>query len=252
MLSAAHPGGADPRIGSWTLVTAQSNLTPPDRLTVTALPDDAVHIVMSGETKLDFTAKSNGHGTPVSGNPGFNQVAMHRIDKKQVEVKEMKDGAVVATVREKLSKDANELTLTTARTGEPDQTTLWIRRGDAKVARDPLAGEWTLDPSKTRLLQGLALKIEPSGNGGVRFSGEFSYTARFDGRQYDVENSRNDNVTLALVDPHTVEAVYRRDAQVTQNDRWVVSSDGQHMTLTSTATLETGQLLTEKLEFKKQ
>jgi len=31
-----------------------------------------------------------------------------------------------------------------------------------------------------------------------------------------------------------------------------VSADGQQMTLTSTATLETGQHLTEKLVFKKQ
>jgi hypothetical protein len=67
-----------------------------------------------------------------------------------------------------------------------------------------------------------------------------------------VQNSRNDTVTLALVDPHTVEATFRRDDQVSQTDRWVVSADGEQMTLTSTATLETGQHLTEKLVFKKQ
>ena len=86
----------------------------------------------------------------------------------------------------------------------------------------------------------------------MRFSGDYSYTAHFDGKPYDVKNSRNDTVTLALVDPHTVDAVYRRDNQVTQNDRWIVSADGQQMTLTSTGTLETGQHLTEKLVFKKQ
>ena len=84
------------------------------------------------------------------------------------------------------------------------------------------------------------------------FSGDFSYTARFDGKQYDLKNSRNDTVTLQLVDPHTVDAIYRRDDQVTQKDRWVVSADGQQMTLTTTGTLETGQRLTEKLLFKKQ
>ena len=36
---------------------------------------------------------------------------------------------------------------------------------------------------------------------GVRFSGGYSYTARFDGKPYDVKNSRNDTVTLQLVDP---------------------------------------------------
>jgi hypothetical protein len=207
---------------------------------------------MSGETHLDFTAKSDGHETPVPGNPAFNQVELRRINKRQSEVKEKKDGAVVATVREKLSSDGNELTITTASQGHADQITVWIRSGGAKVAGDLLAGEWTQDLSETRLRQGLGLKIESDGNGGVRFSGEFSYSARFDGKQYDLKNSRNDTVTLELVDPHTVDSIYGRDNQVAQKDRWVVSADGQQMTLTTTGTLETGQHLTEKLVFKKQ
>jgi hypothetical protein len=207
---------------------------------------------MSGDTHLDFTAKSDGHDTPVPGNPAFNQVELRRIDKKQAEVKEKKDGAVVATVREKLSSDGDELTTTTASKGHADQITVWTRSGGAKVAGDLFAGEWTQDLSKTRLRQGLVLKIEADGKDGVRFSGEFSYTARFDGKQYDLKNSRNDTVTLELVDPHTVDSIYRRDDQLAQKDRWVVSADGQQMTLTTTGTLETGQRVTEKLLFKKQ
>jgi hypothetical protein len=49
-----------------------------------------------------------------------------------------------------------------------------------------------------------------------------------------------------------VDAIYQRDRQVTQKDRWVVSADGQQMTVATTGTLETGQQLTEKLLFKKQ
>jgi hypothetical protein len=207
---------------------------------------------MSGDTHLDFTAKSDGHDTSVPGNPAFNQVELHRIDKRQAEVKEKKDGAVVATVREKLSSDGNELTITTASKGRADQITVWTRSGGAKVARDLLAGEWTEDLSKTRLRQGLVLKIEPDEENGVRFSGEFSYTARFDGKQYDLRNSRNDTVTLELVDPHTVDSIYRRGDQLAQKDRWVVSADGQQMTLTTTGTFETGQRITEKLVFRKQ
>jgi hypothetical protein len=250
LLAAFQSGAADPRIGSWTLISAQSSLSPPNKLSVTAL-HDAVHVVMSGETHLDFTAKSDGHETPVPGNPAFNQVELRRINKRQSEVKEKKDGAIVATVRENLSSDGNELTITTASQGHADQITVWIRSGGAKVAGDLLAGEWTQDLSKTRLRQGLGLKIESDGNGGVRFSGEFSYTARFDGKPYDLKNSRNDTVILELVDPHTVDSTYRRDDQVAQKDRWAVSADGQ-MTVTTTGTLETGQHLTEKLVFKKQ
>jgi len=206
---------------------------------------------MSGETHLDFTAKFDGHDTSAPGNLAFNQIDLRRIDKKQAEVREKKDGALVATVREKISSDGNELTTTTATKGHADQITVWTRSG-AKVAGDLFAGEWTQDLSKTRLRQGLVLKIEPDGNGGVRFSGDFSYTARFDGKQYDLKNSRNDTVTLQLVDPHTVDAIYRRGDELAQKDRWVLSADGQQMTLTTTGTLETGQRVTEKLVFRRR
>jgi len=207
---------------------------------------------MSGETHLDFTVKTNGHDTPVPGNPGFNQVELHRIDKRQAEVKEKKDGAVIATVHEQLSKDGKELTTTMVSKSHADKISVWTRSGGAKAATDLLVGEWTQDPSKTRLRQGLVIKIEADGNGGVHFSGEFSYTARFDGKPYDLKNSRNDTVTLQLVDPHTVDSTYLRDNQQTEKDRWVVSSDGQQMTLTTTGTLESSQHFTEKLAFKKQ
>ena len=244
-------GVADPRLGSWTLLSAQSRLDPPNRLSITPL-HDGVHVVMSGETHLDFTASWNGHESSAPGNLAFNQIALRRIDKRQAEVKEKKDGAVVATVREKISNDGSELTTTTATAGRADKITVWTRSGGPKVPNDLFAGEWTQDLSKTRMRQGLVLKIEPDGSGGIRFLGDFSYNARFDGKQYDLKNSPNDTVTLALVDPHTVDASYLRDNQVTQKDRWVVSADGQQMTLSTTGTLETGQRVTEKLSFKKQ
>jgi hypothetical protein len=251
IVAAANLGAQDPRIGSWTLISAQSTLDPPNKFSITP-QHGAVHVVMSGEFHVDFRAKPNGHETAVPGNPAFNQVELRKIDKKQAEVTEKKDGAIVATVREKLSSEGNELTSTTVRTGHPDQITVWTRGKGPRALGDPLAGEWTQDLSKTRLRQGLLLKIEPDGNGGVRFSGDGSYTARFDGKQYDLRNSRNDTVTLQLVDAHTVDAIYRRDDQQTQTDRWVVSADQQQMTLTTTGAFETGQHVTEKLIFKKQ
>jgi hypothetical protein len=170
----------------------------------------------------------------------------------QAEVKEKKDGVVVATLRHKLSPDAKELTITTAEKNHAIRITVWTRSGGAKAVDNLFAGEWTQDQSKTRLRQGLALKIEAEGAEGVRFSGEFSYTGRFDGKAYDLKNSRNDTVTLALVDPHTVDCIYKRGDQVTEKDRWVVSADGQQMTLTTTGTLETGQQISENLVFRKQ
>ena len=207
---------------------------------------------MSGASHLDFTANSNGRKSPAPGNLGFDQIELHKSGKKQVEVKEEKSGAVVATIRETVSKNGDELTSTAVVPGKADQITVWTRSGGTKVAADPFAGDWTEDSSKSRERQGLVLKIEPDGGGGERFAGDYSYTARFDGKQYDVRNSRNDTVALRLIDSHTVEAVFRRDDQVSQTDRWVLSADGQQMTLTTTGTFESGQHITEKLLFKKQ
>jgi len=247
----ARLSALDPRLGAWTLISAQSSLDPPNKLSITVI-HDAVHVVMSGDAHLDFTAKRDGHETAVPGNPAFNQVELHRIDKRNGEIQEKKDGVLVATVRNKLSSDGNELTVTNTSVGHADQITVWTRSGGKKSALDPLAGEWTQDLGKTRMRQGLLLKIEADGTDGERLSGDFSYAARFDGKQYDVRNSRNDSVTLQLVDPHTVNSIYRRDDQVTQKDTWVVSADGQQMTLTTTGTFESGQRITEKLVFKKQ
>jgi hypothetical protein len=251
LLAAIQLGAADPRIGSWILISAQSTLDPPNKISIKSLHRE-VHVVISGDTHVDFTAKLDGHEAAVQGNPGFNQIEVRKIDKRQVEIKEKKDGAVVAMIRDKLSSDGNELTSTTSRTGRANQITVWTRSGGTKVANDLFAGEWTEDLSKTRSRQELVLKIEADGNEGVRFSGDFSYTARFDGKEYNLKNSNNDTVSLALVDAHTVDAIYRRDDKVAQKDRWVVSADGQQMTLTTTGTLETGQEVKENLVFRKQ
>jgi hypothetical protein len=251
LFAAMQLGGADPRIGSWTLISALSAVDPPNRLSITS-QHGAVHVVVSGDTHADFTAKLNGSDTTVQGNPLFNQIELQRIDKHQVKVKEKKDGAVVVTIHDKLSKDGNELTSKTSQAGRADKITVWERTGGKKSATDLFAGEWTEDLSKSRLGQGMTLKIEENGNGGVRFSGDYSYSARFDGKEYDLKNSRNDTVMLQLVDAHTVDALYKRDDQITQRDRWVVSADGTQMTLTTTGTLEAGQQIKETLVFRKQ
>jgi hypothetical protein len=251
LVAAIQLGAADPRIGSWILISARSTLDPPNKISVTSLHHE-VRVVISGDNHVDFTAKFDGHETSVKGNPGFDQVELRRMGKQQAEIKEKKDGSVVATIRDKLSSDGNELTSMTSQKGRPNQIIVWTRSGGTKAADNLFAGEWTEDLTKTRLRQGLVLKIEADGDEGVRFSGDFSYTARFDGKEYDLKNSNNDTVTLELVDAHTVDSIYRRGDKVAQRDRCVVSADGRRMTLTTTGKLETGQQLTEKLVFRKQ
>src|SRR5580704_19548922 len=91
LIAAVELSAADPRIGSWTLVSAQSTLDPPNKISITSL-HHTVHVVTSGETHLDFTGKFDGHAASVQGNSAFNQIELRRIDKHQVEIKEKKDG----------------------------------------------------------------------------------------------------------------------------------------------------------------
>lgn len=251
LVLAAQVGTGDPRIGSWQLTSAESSLDPPNKLSITSQHGE-VHVVISGETHADFTAKLNGHDTSVQNNPAFDQIELQRINKHQVELKEKKDGSLVSTIHEKLSKDGKELTSRTSQTGHAETITVWKRTGGKRSATDLFAGDWTEDLSKSQMAQGMALKIEADGKDGVRFSGDYSYSARFDGKEYDVKNSPNDTVTLQLADAHTVDEIYRRDNQITQKDHWVVSADGTQMTVTISGTLETGQQLKETLVFRKQ
>jgi hypothetical protein len=242
---------ADPRVGTWKLVSADSALDPPRELSITS-QGKGVHVVILGSAHVDFTAAWDGHDNPVQNIPAFNQIVIRRIDKNQAEIKEKKNGALVATLRDKISGDRKELTITTIQRGHADQITVWERSGGVRDAANPFIGEWMQDFSKTRLRQGLVLEIEPYGKDGVHFTGEFSYTANFDGKDYPLKDSRDDTVALVLIDAHTVESTYRRGDQIADRDRSVVSADGQQMTLTTTGTLGTGERIKETLVFRKQ
>jgi len=108
LIAALQIGATDPRVGSWMLTSAQSTLDPPNKLSITSLHGE-VHVAISGEKHLDFTAKLGGHGSAVQGNPAFNQIELRRIDRHQVEVIQKKDGTVVATIPDSSRKERAEL-----------------------------------------------------------------------------------------------------------------------------------------------
>ena len=184
--------------------------------------------------------------------PAFNQIAIRRIDKNQSELIEKKDGATVALVQEKISQAGRELTMITHQAGHADEINVLMRSGGAKDAGNPFVGEWTEDLSATRLRQGLILKIEPVGKDEVHFSGDFSYTAKLDGKDYSLKGSVNDTVAIRLIDARTVESIYKRGDQIVERDRWVVSADGSMLTVTTTGSPVDGESLKEDLTFSRQ
>src|ERR1700735_1177008 len=92
---AAELFAADPRIGAWKLVSADSALDPP-RVLFTAPQGKGVPVVIPGSTppRLYCTAAYGGHDNHVQNIPAFHQMVMRRIDKYQSEIKEKKNGAL--------------------------------------------------------------------------------------------------------------------------------------------------------------
>src|ERR1700735_323028 len=82
---AAELFAADPRIGAWKLVSADSALDPPGVLNITP-QGKGVPAVIPGSTYLDFTAAYGGHDNHVQNIPAFNQMVMRRIDTYQSEI----------------------------------------------------------------------------------------------------------------------------------------------------------------------
>ena len=109
---------------------------------------------MSGETHLDFTAKSDGHDRrPSPGTPASTRSSCSEINKKQVEVKEKKDGALWRRSQQALEAMAKSSPSPHERRPPgPDHGVGAHRR--RKGRQDPFAGEWTQDLSKTRMRQG--------------------------------------------------------------------------------------------------
>jgi hypothetical protein len=60
---------------------------------------------MVGSPRLDFAAGWDGHDNHGQNIPAFNQIIIRRIDKNQAEIKEKKNGALVATLRDQISRD---------------------------------------------------------------------------------------------------------------------------------------------------
>jgi hypothetical protein len=168
-----------------------------------------------------------------------------------------KDGAVIETDRLDYSSDDNEMVETNSfiLPSRPDVVWVFDRTGGDRNPANPQIGQWTRNLGKSRTRQGLVLRIESDGNEGVHFVGDSSYTAKPDGTDYPVKDSRfypADAVALQVVDAHTVVSVYKQAGKITGHDRWVVSGDGKRMSVTSDGTQKSGVRIHEDLVFEKQ
>jgi hypothetical protein len=246
---------ADPRIGTWKEISLVEN--PTTRLTVTAEPN-GIHLVIAGDAggALEFTAKFDGLDYPVQHTEAVNQVVLRKISKSRIEATFKKDGRETGGMRRyDVSKNGRELICTDSVTGQEDQYAIvFDRKGGPRDSTNLLVGGWTMNHAKTVDHNPEVIKYTADGENGVDFSGSagFGYTAQFDGKDYPTQQSRDDAVSLKLVDARTVEETWKWHGKVTDSVRCIVSPDGQQLTMISDGVQPDGKRFKSKEVYRKQ
>jgi hypothetical protein len=111
----------DPFNGTWHLNKAKSTFDPgpgPEKATVTIKTDGTTWTAMSsssyeGKTlETSYTVTLDGTPGPVKGSPVYDMVSVKKIDDRNIEQKNMKDGKTVGETRATLSADGKTATVT--------------------------------------------------------------------------------------------------------------------------------------------
>ena len=105
---AAGPAGSNAISGSW-IVSDFSNLSD-NGITVTYKTDGDM-LTMSTPTGQSYTAKMTGTKADFKGDPGVTNVTVKKMGARTMMETDMRDGKVVSTNRDTISKDGNTMTV---------------------------------------------------------------------------------------------------------------------------------------------
>jgi len=114
-------------------------------------------------------------------------------------------------------------------------------------AKDPFVGSWMMDPDKSTFTPGPVpverymtfamsdkgmthLTKTPSLFGG---SSNITYTAKFDGKDYEILGTGLDTVSLKRVDTNTIERTGKESGKVSETAVLKISPDGKTLTVTT-------------------
>ncbi len=113
---------------------------------------------------------------------------------------------------------------------------------------DPFVGKWQLDPEKSQFTPGPGpdernMVIETTKDGGFHhtvftptvFAGVnfIEYTAKFDGKDYDINGSGLDTVSLKRVDENTIERIGKQGGKQAETCTLKLSADQKVLTMTT-------------------
>jgi hypothetical protein len=245
----------DPRIGTWQEISFEER--PITRLTITAQPN-GMHLVIAGDAGgvLEFTAKFDERNYPVLHTVAVNQISLRKENASTIVATFKRDGRATGGVRRyEATGDGKELVCTDTVTGQDDKYSIvFDRKGGPRDTANLAVGSWIINHAKTVQRNPEVIKFTADGPNGVGFDGSagFGYNAQFDGKDYPTQQSRDDAVTLKLLDPRTVQEIWKRDGKVANSVRFVISMDGQQLTRTSEGLQTDGKRYKSKEVYRKQ
>lgn len=255
LLFAAQIYAADPRIGTWKLVSVKATVDP---LTTMAFTPEGDGIHMSYVCCAQYSAKLDGHDYPVTGSTAYNQVSLRLTDPNTIEDVRKKDGKENGTVRYQVSeRNPNQLRMTIKLTGGEAQDQFFNRKGQSTNANNKVIGGWERDESKT--IQPLldTLKFTAEGPDAVRFEiipAGSGYTATLDGKDSTALRSDpgRDSVAIRILDANTVEDVFKAKGRVVGTARFVISDGGKTLTVAEDQSNPGGGSVKMKAVYRKE
>lgn len=136
-----------------------------------------------------------------------------------------------------------------------------------QVDRDAAIGTWRFDAAASTYQSGPApresTRVFEKAGGKVRFihtglnaNGQpfrTEYTAGYDGEDYPVKGSaRYDTVSQRMIDPRTVDLIFRLKGEVTVTTRRAISPDGSRMTVVAEGANPDGRRFRNILIYKRE
>jgi hypothetical protein len=159
------------------------------------------------------------------------------MDDRTVQITRKKGGKITSVSKETLDPDGSSLTAqgtSYPENGSPPVTsTVVLSRVEKGVSGShAISGAWkpkTVNASEN----GLTFTIKSTSDGiGMTGSTGFSYTAKFDGKDYPPKGDPNvDAVSLKRIDANTFEESDKRDGKVFDVTRFTISADGHSMNI---------------------
>jgi len=216
--------------GTWKTMVDQSKLS--DKLTVVSLKDG---IYENQTTVPKIHVKADGQDHEVVGQQ-YNTLAVKEIDARTINLIQKKDGKLIGEMTQTVSHDGK--TLVSRFTRHPsngaDYATefTFARVETASPGSHSISGSWRVQQAKAS--DKATLNTYKTTGEGISCSlgtGSFSWTARFDGKDYPLTgDTRFESVSLEKMDEHTIETKWKKDGKVVHTDWLIVSEDGKKLT----------------------